>query len=313
VRHEQLSFLAFLDPLTGLPNRSLFFDRFRETLLEARGRNTMFGLALAGLDDFKAVNATLGSEAGDYLLKLAGERLSRCVRGSDIVARLGGDRFGILLPRLSRGEDAKRIADRMIKSLREPFRIGRAEARVGLSLGIALYPPHSGEIDPLYSAAEAALRESKGAGKGRFTLAQTSADRAPVLIEFLTWSEVLAVGIWAIDEQHQALVDLVNRFGNELKAGHDHERLLAALNRLVQATRTHFDAEENLMWEHGLPDIETHREQHRMLLEDLQSLGHELAHRSMSLTMRYLHDWLIRHIDGIDKPMARALRAAGVQ
>lgn len=312
-RHEQLSFLAFLDPLTGLPNRSLYFDRFRETLSQASNSKSLFGVLVAGLDDFKAINQTLGSEVGDYVLTLAGERLSRCVRGSDTVARLADDRFAVLLPNLSRGEDAGRVADRMIAALREPFRVGRVEARLGLSVGIALYPFLATDIDSLFAAASEALSESKRTGKNRWVSADAAVERNPVTIEFLSWNEIMAVGIWAIDEQHQTLVDLTNRFVNDLKAGHNRDRLLLGLERVAHATRAHFLAEESLMREHAPSETDALAARHRVLLDELDGLRHGLERRSVALTVRYLQDWLKRHIEELDKPMARALRAAGVQ
>lgn len=311
-REEQLSFLAFLDSLTGLPNRALFFDRLRETLVEARRTKLGFALLFADLDGFKAVNDRLGHDAGDLVLTIVGDRLVECIRAEDTVARQGGDEFAILLPNLANREDAERLAARMIERVAEPIAVGKALAHVGLSIGIALYPDHAADIDTLFSAADAAMYASKRAGKGRYLMAEVAAECSPISVEFVVWSEVHNVGIEVIDRQHRELVDLVNQLGNALKAGHSRQRLLDALVELIAATRRHFETEERLMAEHGLPHLDVHRRHHRKLLDDVGSLRGDLDRRSMALTMRYLQEWLLRHVDTMDKQLGSLLQQRGV-
>ena len=307
----QLSYLAFLDALTGLPNRARYFDRLRQTLVEARRDGRSFAVLVADLDGFKQVNDTWGHETGDALLQSVAQRMSAVVRESDTVARVGGDEFAIVLTRLAKPEDAALVAGRMVRAIAVPVEIGGKECKVGISIGIALHPEHGGDMDTLFARADAAMYASKHAGKNRYTFAETgAAGGAPVHLAFVEWSDAHTVGIAIIDQQHQRLVGLINRLGDDLKAGRDLERLIATLGELMSFSRLHFATEEQLMDEHGGggAHAEHHRQEHRKLIDDLQSLSINLDEKSMMLTMRYLQEWLFRHIESTDKPFAHALQ-----
>lgn len=138
-RHEeQISFLTFLDPLTGLPNRAMFLDRFRETLIAARKNGTAFAVLQADLDGFKAVNDTHGHAAGDLLLNVVAERLAGCVRGQDVVARQGGDEFVLLLPAIASADDARRVAECMISEVSAPIALEFLNWKENNAVGIAM-------------------------------------------------------------------------------------------------------------------------------------------------------------------------------
>jgi hemerythrin-like metal-binding protein len=121
------------------------------------------------------------------------------------------------------------------------------------------------------------------------------------------------VGIEVIDRQHRGMMDLVNRLGNELKNGLARELLQETVQELLTATEIHFQTEEDLMSEHGIKSLETHRGKHQQLLADVRRFGVEVDRRSMALTMRYLQEWLIRHIETMDKGLGRLLQDRGVQ
>ncbi len=312
-RHEdQLNFLAFLDPLTGLPNRAMFLDRCRDALIAAHQRDTAFAILQADLDGFKAVNDRHGHAAGDLLLKIVAERLAGCVRGHDIVARQGGDEFALLLPAVGKAEIAQQIAERIILEVSAPIPLGDITVKVGISIGIALYPLHGNDIDTLLSLADRAMYASKEAGRNRQSMAEQGVNIQPVTVEFLTWSETHAVGIDIIDQQHRKLVELVNRLGSELKNGQARERLQATVQELLNFTVVHFQTEEDLMSEHTPQMLEAHRARHQQLLGDVKNFGDDLDRRSMALTMRYLQEWLVRHIDTMDKGLGRALQDQGL-
>jgi diguanylate cyclase (GGDEF)-like protein len=131
-RTEQLATLAYTDPLTGLANRA----RFAERLADAAKAGHPPVLLLLDLDGFKAINDTLGHAAGDELLQLVAQRLRRACSGAEVLARLGGDEFAVVLPRCA-AEEATRVADQVLADLAEPFRVGRADVRLGGSIGIA--------------------------------------------------------------------------------------------------------------------------------------------------------------------------------
>ena len=121
------------------------------------------------------------------------------------------------------------------------------------------------------------------------------------------------MGVPLMDAQHKELAGLINRIGEDLKAGHDAERLHESFARLVEAARAHFAAEEQLMAQVGLgAAAERHKQEHRRLIEELESQADALEGRSMSLTMRYLNFWLLHHIESTDLEQAGQLIGAPV-
>ena len=153
--------LALHDPLTGLPNRTLFHDRAAQAILAARRDGHGVALAILDLDRFKEVNDTLGHHNGDLLLREIGERIASALRGSDTVARLGGDEFGVLLPKIQDSAAALAVSDRVRHELREPFMLEGVTLDVGGSVGIALYPGHGDDVETLLQRADVAMYVAK--------------------------------------------------------------------------------------------------------------------------------------------------------
>jgi len=159
--------LALHDPLTGLPNRTLFGQRLRRALADitaAAGGHQM-ALMVIDLNGFKAVNDTLGHHAGDLVLIESGRRLTGGVGADGLVARLGGDEFAVLLPHVSGLAAATELAERLVASLRRDFLLDEGPAAISGSLGIALGPLH-GAGDELFRHADAAMYRAKGNGGG---------------------------------------------------------------------------------------------------------------------------------------------------
>ncbi len=171
IAHQHLHNLAFYDPLTRLPNRALFEDRLMQTIAGAKRYNRPFALFFLDLDGFKSINDVHGHAAGDALLRGFGERLGVILRESDTFARLGGDEFAVLQQLTRIPEDAATLAQKLIEALHEPFLIGGAALKVGLSIGIAVYPWHGIEEASLLEAADKALYEAKSSGKNTFRFA----------------------------------------------------------------------------------------------------------------------------------------------
>ena len=156
------------DPLTGLANRSLFFDRVGHAIARlARQPGAMISVLFIDLDNFKNVNDTLGHARGDRLLKLVGERLMTVVRAADSVARLGGDEFALLLEDLTSIEGAAIVADRAANLLSTPFELHGQSVSVSASIGIAVRADANVDADALINEADAAMYEAKRAGKNR--------------------------------------------------------------------------------------------------------------------------------------------------
>ena len=162
--------LANHDPLTGLPNRRLFFSRTEAELERSRRIGQPLALLFIDLDGFKPVNDRLGHGAGDQVLRVTAERLSGCLRGSDLVARIGGDEFTVLLEGIGSPADAERIAGKLIHALSAEITLGSECVSVGASIGIALYPRDADDVRSLVKAADDALYRAKHAGRGRYAV-----------------------------------------------------------------------------------------------------------------------------------------------
>ncbi|WP_145003673.1 putative bifunctional diguanylate cyclase/phosphodiesterase [Pseudomonas oryzihabitans] len=161
---EKLFKLAYLDPLTQLPNRSVLKQRIAE--LSAAGRP--FSVMMLDLDEFKQVNDSFGHPAGDDILRTAAKRVLECVRPADTVCRMGGDEFAIILTDVRSIDDATAKADKIIALMTEPFNHEEQLLYLGASIGITLCPEDSQEPDELISNADMALYEAKIAGRNRF-------------------------------------------------------------------------------------------------------------------------------------------------
>jgi diguanylate cyclase (GGDEF)-like protein len=163
MRKEKM--LAYHDMLTGLPNRQLFYDRLNVALAQAYRNLTQISLMFLDLDGFKAVNDTLGHDVGDILLKEVSARLKQCVRETDTVARLGGDEFTIVLTDVNNADNVAEVADKILKSVAEPFHISGNEVKIGTSIGISLYPSDGSTTTELVKTADTAMYRAKESGK----------------------------------------------------------------------------------------------------------------------------------------------------
>jgi diguanylate cyclase (GGDEF)-like protein/PAS domain S-box-containing protein len=159
---------ASFDALTGLPNRRLFRDRLEQEIRKAHRSGSELALLFIDLDRFKEVNDLLGHDAGDLLLKQAGEHLHACVRESDTVARLGGDEFTVILTELTDQAHVETIAQKIIAALARPFHLKQEVAHVSASIGITLYPNDAIEPEDLIRNADQAMYTAKAAGRNQF-------------------------------------------------------------------------------------------------------------------------------------------------
>src|SRR5919106_2290413 len=164
------AYLALHDPLTGLPNRALFFDRVKQSISEARRRGTELAVLLIDLDRFKEINDSLGHHAGDLLLQRIGPRIRSVLREADTVARLGGDEFAVLLPDVDGADHASLIAKRIHEALDEPFILEDLPEELTLdvegSIGIALFPGQGDDVETLIQRADVAMYLAKEAHTG---------------------------------------------------------------------------------------------------------------------------------------------------
>lgn len=168
------------DPLSGLPNRVLFFDRLEQAFLRARrDPEYRFAVLFVDLDRFKNINDSLGHAAGDALLVGIARRLEHCVRAIDTVARLGGDEFTVLLDDAREPDGALRVAARIVEELSRPFPIEGRDVFTGASIGISVSSPNYQRPGDLLRDADTAMYRAKSEGKGRFVVFdRTMHDRA---------------------------------------------------------------------------------------------------------------------------------------
>lgn len=166
--HERLQRMAQYDQLTRLPNRMLLQERLLGALTRAEASQGLLAVLYLDLDKFKLVNDTFGHAAGDQLLQEVAARLSQCVRESDTVARIGGDEFIVLLERISKVEDAARVAEKILEKLNVPMVFADCEWPIRPSIGIAHYPGNAADLTQLFKYADEAMYQAKKQGGNRF-------------------------------------------------------------------------------------------------------------------------------------------------
>lgn len=208
---SELKHLAHHDVLTGLPNRKLFRDFLIHDLSKAGRNHQKLALLFLDLDRFKDINDTLGHETGDELLKAVAGRLKSSVRESDIVARIGGDEFNILLPDIMQSDDITGLAQKVIDSLREPFLISGHELHVTTSIGVSVYPDDSNEVDALFRYADIALYNAKERGRNMFRFYDHDMNQRSIeKLRFENWLRH-ALAREELTVHYQPLVDIKTR------------------------------------------------------------------------------------------------------
>lgn len=168
---DELNHLATHDALTRLANRRSFDDNLRRTLATCKRYNKLFGLFYMDLDGFKVINDKYGHDTGDAVLVEVSKRLSTCLRESEILARIGGDEFALIVQHFDDTIVLNYIACRIINALSQPLEIDGKKLEIGISIGIAHYPAHGLFVEEVITAADAAMFVSKRNGKNQFTFA----------------------------------------------------------------------------------------------------------------------------------------------
>jgi len=158
---RQLEFLAFHDPLTGLPNRRLFLDIVSQSIEEAKQTKKGLAVMYLDMDHFKDVNDTLGHDIGDQLLKRFAKRLKENIGANAVPCRIGGDEFLVLFKDIKKRADIEKLVRRLYKNIQEPYKIKEHEIKVTISIGIAVYPADGTTPKELIRRADQALYEAK--------------------------------------------------------------------------------------------------------------------------------------------------------
>ena len=177
---KQIRHLAYYDNLTGLPNRTLYKELLNRALIYGRRHKTIMATLFVDLDEFKRINDTLGHDIGDELLKVVADRLAKCVRKSDYVARskdervpdtvsrIGGDEFIVLLSEIFHDRDAARVAGRILDMFSKPFFLRGHEVYISASIGIAVYPADGEDVESLLKNSDIAMYHAKELGKNTY-------------------------------------------------------------------------------------------------------------------------------------------------
>ncbi len=224
---DRLHYLAYHDALTGLPNRVLFKERLEQAMLdakEAKGHEGMVAVVFLDLVHFKNVNDTLGHDVGDQMLKEVAQRLLVTVRSSDTVARLSGDEFTIVLTDIGQVGDAARMAQKILHAFEPSFHIAGRQLAMGASLGIAIFPLHTGDANELLSYADLAMYSAKATGGNRYQF-------------------------YAAEMTAQAVDALA--LENEMRQGLERGEFFLNYQPIVEAGGNIVGAEALLRWQHG--------------------------------------------------------------
>jgi diguanylate cyclase (GGDEF)-like protein/hemerythrin-like metal-binding protein/PAS domain S-box-containing protein len=310
----QNRFMAYHDRLTGLPNRSMFFDRFSRAISQARRNSKRVGLLFVDLDGFKPVNDDYGHEAGDIVLKIIAERLMTSVRAMDTVARIGGDEFVVILGELDSSAEVEPevepVARKLIAAITQQIVLPQSKkCSIGASIGISIYPDHGTEMDTLLVAADTAMYQSKHGGKGCYTF---FVNDAAASVEggngWARFDEEHIVGIPEIDEQHRHLVDLINTLNKTINDNEDEAVLKKHLEELTEYTTFHFKTEHDFMERYNYPQRQSHDFAHGLLLADASHFKTRFYRGGDLFVLQSIKDWLLHHIITEDKPLGEFLK-----
>ena len=170
---SHLHYLAHVDPVTQLPNRHEFNGALAYALARADRQDSSVGLLLLDLDNFKVVNDTLGHHCGDHLLKLVAERLVAILRGTDIICRIGGDEFVVIVEPADDASEMASVARKILAVLAEPFALEGHQLYVSASIGVSLYPFDAHDVATLTRNADTAMYHAKHQGKNRYAVFQS--------------------------------------------------------------------------------------------------------------------------------------------
>ena len=169
-KEEKIIKLAYNYHLTGLPNRRSFYDKLNQAILDAVINKNSFVILFLDLDGFKTINDTMGHAQGDELLKKVAQRLTNIVSKSDVIARVGGDEFLILLYNPCSEQYIKKSCENIINTINEPFQFSNNEIYITTSIGVSIYPEDGSQVEDLVKNADIAMYKAKENGKGKYVL-----------------------------------------------------------------------------------------------------------------------------------------------
>lgn len=276
---EELERQAMTDSLTGIPNRRRFYEDAERHFARARRYGEALSLLVLDIDHFKDINDTRGHQIGDQVLCGIAAHFRQALRGSDILGRVGGEEFAILLPHTDL-DAAAQLADRLRQTLSEQRFAGDAGHQLGatVSIGVATLLPTDTSLDGLYGRADQALYNAKEQGRNRVAIGRVAARMHEAASLHLIWQSDYACGEPAIDEEHRELFRLANELLDLAMTEPAPDTLLTHLDALLTHVAEHFIHEEEILRRQGYPDLERHAALHQHLVESALTLrGHTAA------------------------------------
>ncbi len=298
----RLQRLAFEDALTGLANRTLLHDRIEQAIAGARRNAGTFAVLLIDLDRFKPINDIHGHAIGDLVLRETARRLRVATRAVDTVGRLGGDEFVVLLGGDGGRDEVRMIVKRIMQAVTAPLAVHGL--RIGVSVGIAIYPDDGPNAEQLLARADGAMYEAKDRGGNRHAFAEGTGFSERICAR-LAWSRTYMIGIEAVDKQHEELVNRMNGLWKALLANRDRASISRGLKEMTRLLERHFATEEAHMAAYPYAGSAAHRADHERALETARSLGAQVDGQSLALGIRFLYDWLLSHIRSYDAELPR--------
>lgn len=177
ISQKAMDYKAHFDSLTGLPNRALLFDRIQQAIRNARRTKVSVVVMFIDLDNFKQINDSFGHVVGDAVLKMAGARISKCVRETDTVARLGGDEFILLLPEATDAQGSAKVARKILESMSEPFHLDGHKILVTASIGVSMHGPLDDmSIEEFLQTSDKAMYRAKKLGRNNYQFSDNVID-----------------------------------------------------------------------------------------------------------------------------------------
>jgi hemerythrin-like metal-binding protein len=236
------------------------------------------------------------------------------VRDADTVARIGGDEFAIVLNEIKAPADAGQVAEKIISHFVVPMSTYDARTyQIGVSIGIAIYPESGADIDRLVKGADNAMYASKAAGKNRFTYCAEHKAERPSADSRFGFVDAYRVGFDVIDEQHQAMGDMLEQLNAALALQEPADVLIKQFDELVAYAGFHFQTEEQLMEQYHYPDASAHRDEHQRLVGEAKYLKARFMEGGELLVLQWIKDWLIGHISGSDRRLSEYLLKIGAK
>lgn len=302
------------DALTLLYNRRRFDQDLQRSIAQAERDGSHLAVLMFDLDDFKPINDQYGHACGDIVLREVAKALTSQLRRNEVLYRVGGDEFSLLLLNTS-DDEVLLLAERIIQSVHDlSFDFDGATSRIECSLGIAKYPEDAQTLETLLERADQAMYVAKQNGKGQysFSSAKTGATKAKTSTVVSTYGG-MNLGIAIMDAQHLSMANYIQGILDAMKEGDQSAGLRKRISLLLDLCRLNHQTEEDLMQEHGLPGMEEHRADHQKQVKALEKLFAKLNLGKQELTKlsHDINEWLMEHIREFDTVLAEQLRSKG--